>query len=494
MLRKLTTVVLLLLATSAYAHGNLKFVNGLWFNGTVFEKKTMYAVENVFRDVYDGEAVVVDLAGKYVVPPFGDAHNHAFADGANADEQLARYLRAGVFYVKNPNNSPSLTAPIRARMNTPETVDVIYANGGLTRTGGHPSQLYARLGARFDDAYTTVDSKADLERKWPALLATKPDFLKIYLEHSEDAKANRGLDAALVPAIVARAHRDGLRVSAHVTSAADFRTAVAAGVDEITHLPLAPLTAADAELAKKKNVTVVTTVLSHRPNDGFTAHAANLTLLKRAGVNVILGVDNDPTIVDEALAVAHLGVYTNAELLRMLTEATPRAIFPARKIGRLENGFEASLLALDANPLDDLAALRRVSVRVKQGHLIQLAPTKPPVIDALSPILMAKGVDAAVAEYHRLAAEESARWDFGEPQLNRLGYALLNHGQHEAAITIFKLNAEKFPSSSNVWDSLGEAYMKAGQKELAIANYRKSLELNPHNENAAAMLKKLLAD
>jgi predicted TPR repeat methyltransferase len=33
--------------------------------------------------------------------------------------------------------------------------------------------------------------------------------------------------------------------------------------------------------------------------------------------------------------------------------------------------------------------------------------------------------------------------------------------------------------------------MKAGQKELAIQNYEKSLELNPKNEDAAEMLKKL---
>ena len=33
--------------------------------------------------------------------------------------------------------------------------------------------------------------------------------------------------------------------------------------------------------------------------------------------------------------------------------------------------------------------------------------------------------------------------------------------------------------------------MKAGQKDLAIRNYEKSLQLNPKNENAAGMLKKL---
>jgi cytochrome c-type biogenesis protein CcmH/NrfG len=47
------------------------------------------------------------------------------------------------------------------------------------------------------------------------------------------------------------------------------------------------------------------------------------------------------------------------------------------------------------------------------------------------------------------------------------------------------------PESWNVYDSLAEAYMNSGEKTLAIQNYQKSLELNPKNNNAAAMLKKL---
>ncbi len=33
--------------------------------------------------------------------------------------------------------------------------------------------------------------------------------------------------------------------------------------------------------------------------------------------------------------------------------------------------------------------------------------------------------------------------------------------------------------------------MKAGQKEFAMANYEKSLQLDPKNQNAVEMLKKL---
>jgi Tfp pilus assembly protein PilF len=44
---------------------------------------------------------------------------------------------------------------------------------------------------------------------------------------------------------------------------------------------------------------------------------------------------------------------------------------------------------------------------------------------------------------------------------------------------------------ANVYDSLGEAYLKQGEKALAVENYKKSLDLNPQNENARDVLKKL---
>jgi tetratricopeptide (TPR) repeat protein len=61
----------------------------------------------------------------------------------------------------------------------------------------------------------------------------------------------------------------------------------------------------------------------------------------------------------------------------------------------------------------------------------------------------------------------------------------------DEAVKILELNVETYPTSANVYDSLGEAYMAQGNREKAIANYRKSLELNPGNLNAAEQLKKL---
>jgi len=50
---------------------------------------------------------------------------------------------------------------------------------------------------------------------------------------------------------------------------------------------------------------------------------------------------------------------------------------------------------------------------------------------------------------------------------------------------------EAYPKASNTYDSLAEAYMTINERELAIQNYKKSLELNPNNTNAAAIIKRL---
>jgi tetratricopeptide (TPR) repeat protein len=77
--------------------------------------------------------------------------------------------------------------------------------------------------------------------------------------------------------------------------------------------------------------------------------------------------------------------------------------------------------------------------------------------------------------------------------LDIFGYRLLGGGEAELAVAVFELNTERFPTSANAWDSLGEAYQATGQREPAIAAYRKSLELDPGNTNARDKLAELEA-
>src|SRR5687768_12008582 len=244
--------------------------NGRWFDGRTFIARTMWVTEERFRVSRPARVdSVIDLAGRFVVPPFADAHTHALGDGSDHEALVRTWMRRGIFYVRNTNSTPLRSATAQPFVNQPRGIDVIYSYGGLTASGGHPVQIYRSIvvggswpgwtEAQLEgQAFHTIDSRADLEAKWPRIVAAKPAFLKVYLEHSEEfAKrrddpaffGKRGLDPALLSDVVRRAHAAGLTVSAHVTAAADFRAALAAGIDELSHLPLERITADDAARA-----------------------------------------------------------------------------------------------------------------------------------------------------------------------------------------------------------------------------------------------------
>jgi imidazolonepropionase-like amidohydrolase len=58
-------------------------------------------------------------------------------------------------------------------------------------------------------------------------------------------------------------------------------------------------------------------------------------------------------------------------LLKLWTEATVKTIFPDRKLGALREGYEASFLALDGNPIEDWQSVRRIKIRFKQGFVVE---------------------------------------------------------------------------------------------------------------------------
>jgi len=82
-------------------------------------------------------------------------------------------------------------------------------------------------------------------------------------------------------------------------------------------------------------------------------------------------------------------------------------------------------------------------------------------------------------------------YDFGEGSLNDFGYEILEKKDATAAVQVFQLNADLYPQSGNVWDSLAEAYMKSGDMKKAQDNYEKALVLDPKDDNAREMLKKI---
>ena len=397
-----------------------ELANGRWFNGKSFVARKLYVTDGRFTTRRPARVdSIVDLSGRFIVSPYGEAHNHNIEGAPPAT--VKRYLDAGIFYVKDPESFGEARANAVGVLNIPTSVDAIFAGGGFTSPDGHPSGLVRRNIARGnmkpgdDDGrfmYPVRDS-ADLERRWPGFLAYRTDFVKALLLYSENHQRTRddpkefnwhGLDPALLPLLVRRAHEAGLTVATHVESAADFHTALLAGVDEINHMPgFRPahdsipnwagdltryrISDADARLAAKRAVTVVTTLgssvayLARGDSSGLDSASRsrvlqlfrdNLRALKSHHVRIAFGSDEfRGNTVGEVMNLRTLGVFRDAELLRIWSVITPRAIFPKRKLGCFDRGCEASFLALEGNPLEDFASVQRIALRMKQGVLLR---------------------------------------------------------------------------------------------------------------------------
>ncbi|MCF6406406.1 serine hydrolase [Chitinophaga filiformis] len=101
-------------------------------------------------------------------------------------------------------------------------------------------------------------------------------------------------------------------------------------------------------------------------------------------------------------------------------------------------------------------------------------------------------VKQAILDYRTLLnTKDSNNYYFSERECNSLGYYLLRNNRLDDAIELFKFNTAQFPTSGNVFDSMGEAYLKAGDSTNALASYKKALELDPGNGSAADIIKKL---
>ena len=109
----------------------------------------------------------------------------------------------------------------------------------------------------------------------------------------------------------------------------------------------------------------------------------------------------------------------------------------------------------------------------------------------LSRTIMEKGISAAIEQYHALKKTQPDAYNFGEYELNMLGYQLLWRGMNEAAIEMHKLNTQMYPDSANPHDSLGETYEASGEVALAIESYEKALERDPNIPSAIEALKRL---
>lgn len=174
--------------------------------------------------------------------------------------------------------------------------------------------------------------------------------------------------------------------------------------------------------------------------------------------------------------------------------------------GGADPGVRPSQAMTLAQKMDEAGKLYELIIYAKDDHAVSLNAEdrlrrtidwftnvrRMSIAQPLTKTLAEQGTGAAIKQYYELKKTGAEVYDFGEAELNRLGYVLLGQNRAKDAIEIFKLNVAIFPRAFNTYDSLGEAYLADGQRELAIQNYRKSLELNPQNTNATDVLKKIM--
>jgi tetratricopeptide (TPR) repeat protein len=233
--------------------------------------------------------------------------------------------------------------------------------------------------------------------------------------------------------------------------------------------------------------------------------------MQKAGVGILAGTDTSNafcmpgfSLHDELGFLVRAGL-TPLQALQTATLNAARFLGIEKDFGTIEKGKVADLILLEANPLDDIANTKRIASVIYGGKLfaraqldkmladVEVEAARLPISDVLIKTIEAKGVAAAVKQYHDLKTTQPTTYDYSAHELIGLGYRLLKGKRVTEAIEVFKVSVEAAPDYYNAYDSLAEAYMNHGDKQLAIQNYRKSLDLNPANLNAVEKLKQLNA-
>ncbi len=116
-----------------------------------------------------------------------------------------------------------------------------------------------------------------------------------------------------------------------------------------------------------------------------------------------------------------------------------------------------------------------------------------PVSDFWSALESPGGTEKAIGIYRKNTQQDPKVFLFPEGVMNIVAYGRMQAGQTKDAIELFKLNAEAYPNSANVYDSLADGYLAAGQNEKALEAEKTALAKLPgdkNNEQFKAMLRK----
>ncbi|MGB9434289.1 MAG: amidohydrolase family protein, partial [Candidatus Acidiferrum sp.] len=208
------------------------------------------------------------------------------------------------------------------------------------------------------------------------------DGLKLFTGAFMGDKPVVNMGTAIVKAAVDVAHEQGKPVFAHPQNRVGVDNAVDGGVDILAHtIPNTEFHYTTEELAHFKaqhtvlvpTLTLWTTIVSDPTITAQVVQAGvdELKAFSANGGTILFGTDvGFITVYDTSLEVEFMHrALSVQEVLASLT-TNPAGYFKADNKGRVEKGFDADLVVLEADPAADIRNLAKVAYTIRGGQII----------------------------------------------------------------------------------------------------------------------------
>ena len=385
--------------------------------------KTVYISGDTIVDIGDGGQIAagyepVDLKGKYLLPGLINLHVHLPASGkprkkpsdpkklvklittnsvtrgfgVKLCESYAKTeLLSGVTTIRTVGGVADVDTIIRDQAAEGKILSprVVASNMAVSVPGGHMAGSLAYEAKTPEEAAAYVTTIA----------AEKPDLIKLMITGGvmdAEVVGEPGvlrMQPELVKAACDRAHELGMKVAAHVESPEGVRVALENGVDSIEHG--AKPDEEIMSLFKERGAFQVSTIspavpyalfdrsISHatyeQQENGKVVFDGIVALAKAclaAGIPVGLGTDTGCPFITHydmwrelCYFVKFCGV-TPAFALHSATLLNARLAGIDHLTGSVEKGKVADLIVCEKNPLEDLTALRKLDMVIKDGWRI----------------------------------------------------------------------------------------------------------------------------